>query len=34
VHHQPFGNVLLVLAGVGLLVFAGFSTLEARRRRL
>lgn len=34
VHHQPFGNVLLVLAGAGLLVFAGFSVLEARRRRL
>ena len=34
VHRQPFGNVLLVVAGLGLLVFAVFSTLEARRRRL
>lgn len=34
VHEQPFGNVLLVLTGVGLLVFACFSALEARRRRL
>lgn len=34
VHHQPFGNVLLAVAGAGLLIFAGFSVLEARRRRL
>jgi hypothetical protein len=34
VHHQPFGNVLLVLTGAGLLVFAAFSAWEARRRRL
>ena len=34
VHHQAFGNVLLVVAGIGLLVFAAFSTMEARRRRL
>lgn len=34
VHAQPLGNVLLSLAGAGLLVFAAFSVLEARRRRL
>lgn len=34
VHSEPLGNVLLVIAGVGLLLFAAFSTLEARRRRL
>ena len=34
VHAQPFGDVLLVLAGAGLLVFAAFSALEAKRRRL
>jgi hypothetical protein len=34
VHHQPYGNVLLVLAGAGLGLFAAFSVLEARRRRL
>jgi hypothetical protein len=34
VHAQTYGNVLLVLVGVGLLLFAVFSLLEARRRRL
>jgi len=34
VHHQPFGPWLLGLAAAGLLVFAMFSLLEARYRRL
>ncbi len=34
VHAQPFGAVLLALVGAGLLTFAAFSLLEARRRRL
>ena len=34
VHRQTDGNVLLVVAGLGLLVFAAFSVMEARRRRL
>jgi hypothetical protein len=34
VHQQAYGNVLLVLTGIGLLLFAAFSTMEARRRRL
>lgn len=33
-HAQTYGNVLLVLVGAGLLLFAAFSSLEARRRRL
>jgi hypothetical protein len=33
-HQQPYGTVLLVIAGVGLELFAAFSALEARRRRL
>lgn len=34
VHKQAYGSILLVLVGLGLLVFAAFSILEARRRRL
>jgi Domain of Unknown Function (DUF1206) len=34
VHHEPFGPVLLGLAAAGLLVFAAYSLLEARYRRL
>jgi hypothetical protein len=34
VHRQTYGNVLLVLTGIGLLLFAAFSVMEARRRRL
>jgi hypothetical protein len=34
VHAQPFGSVLLAIAAVGLLIFAAFSVLEARYRRL
>lgn len=34
VHRQPLGTALLALAGAGLLTFAAFSLLEARRRRL
>jgi len=34
VHHQPFGPWLLGLAAAGLLVFAAYSLLEARYRRL
>lgn len=33
-HHQPFGTVLVALAGAGLLIFAIFSLFEARYRRL
>ncbi len=33
-HSQAYGNILLALVGAGLLVFAAFSALEARRRRL
>ncbi len=32
-HSQAYGNVLLALVGAGLLIFAVFSALEARRRR-
>jgi hypothetical protein len=34
VHRQTDGNILLVVVGLGLLVFAAFSVMEARRRRL
>jgi hypothetical protein len=34
VHRQPFGPWLLGLAAAGLLVFAAYSLLEARYRRL
>ena len=34
VHHQTGGSVLLVIVGLGLLVFAAFRFMEARRRRL
>ena len=34
VHRQTDGNILLVVVGLGLLVFAAFSAMEARRRRL
>jgi hypothetical protein len=34
VHHQPFGPWLLGLAAAGLLIFAAYSLLEARYRRL
>jgi hypothetical protein len=34
VHGQPLGNVLLFLTGAGLLVFAVYSLLEGRHRRL
>lgn len=34
VHHQPFGSWLLGLAAGGLIVFATYSLLEARFRRL
>jgi Domain of Unknown Function (DUF1206) len=34
VHHEPFGPWLLGLAAAGLLVFAAYSLLEARYRRL
>lgn len=34
VHHQPYGPWLLGLIAAGLLIFACFSLLEARRRQL
>lgn len=34
VHAQPYGTFLLALVAAGLLIFAGFSVLEARYRRL
>ena len=33
-HQQPLGQVLLAIAAAGLLIFAAFSLLEARYRRL
>ena len=33
-HHQPLGEFLVALVGVGLLIFALFSLSEARFRRL
>jgi hypothetical protein len=33
-HHEPLGTVLLGLVAAGLLIFAAFSMLEARYRRL
>jgi hypothetical protein len=34
VHHEPFGPWLLGLVAAGLIVFAAYSLLEARYRRL
>jgi uncharacterized protein DUF1206 len=33
-HNQPYGTFLLAVVAAGLLIFAGFSLLEARYRRL